>query len=503
MSDLRPPTSDAQSPTVVSSSKASAQRIAIVGGGLAGLAAAAALAGRGLEIELFEAKRRLGGRAGSYFDRESGEWIDHCQHVAMGCCTNYQGFCRRTGIENLFQRYRTLTFIGPDGRRSQFAPSLWLPPPLHLTPALLGLSYLSLREKLAIARAMWRLVRTPPDDDASSPTVLAWLEGQRHPPRANERFCQVVLDSALGESLERASLAAARKVFIDVFLAHRQASDLLVPCVSLTELYDRRVADWLRARGVTIHLEAAVEQIAGDAQRVTGVRLAEGNEQQFDAVILAPPWRRAADVIGPKLCERLPLLEQARSLPSAPISAVHLWLDKPITDLAHAALVGRLSQWVFRRSERAYYQVVISASHDLAGRDRQSVIDEVLADLRAVFPAAARAQLVRSKLIAESDAVFSVQPGIDERRPPTQTDISNLLLAGDWTRTGWPATMEGAVRSGYLAAERVLALAGQPSQMVTPDLSRGWLVKALGLGTRAAKSLHYPIHETKTSAHSP
>jgi squalene-associated FAD-dependent desaturase len=474
MSDLRLPTSDAQ-------------RIAIVGGGLAGLAVAVALAGRGHRIELFEAKRRLGGRAGSYFDRESGEWIDHCQHVAMDCCTNYLDFCRRTEIDELFDRYRELVFIGPDGSRSRFAPSRWLPAPLHLAPALYGLNYLSLAEKLAIARAIWRLMRWSNTDEANSPTVLAWLSSQHHPPRAIERFWQVVLVSALGESLDRASLAAARKVLLDGFLAHRDASHILVPRVSLAELYDERVANWLRARGVAIHLESPVAQILAASDRVTGIRLAGGEERSSAVVILAVPWQRAADLLPVDLLDQLPLVKQAQSLPSAPISAVHLWFDRPITDLAHAVLVGRLSQWIFqrRRSDNDsfpshYYQIVISASHDLAARDRQSVLDEVLADLRALFPAARQAQLVRSKLITEHDAVFSMRPGLSPLRPTAETAIPNLFLAGDWCATGWPATMEGAVRSGYLAAEGVLRLCDQHEPVLVADLPRGSLLR-LGL----------------------
>ncbi len=445
-----------------------------------------ALAGRGLQVELFEAKRRLGGRAGSYFDRESGEWIDHCQHIAMGCCTNYQDFCRRTGIVELFDRYRELVFIGPDGVRSRFAPSRWLPAPLHLATALWGLKYLSLAEKLAIARAMWRMVRQPATDDANSPTVLAWLQSQRHPPRAIERFWQVVLVSALGESLDRASLAAARKVFLDGFLTHQQASDILVPRVSLAELYDVRVANWLQDRGVAIHLESPVEQVLAVGGRLTGIRFASGEEQPFDAVILAVTWQKAADLIPSELRHQLPLIAQAQSLRSAPISAVHLWFARPITELPHAVLVGRLSQWLFQRQRGEggsdnthYYQVVISASHDLAGRDRQTVIDEVLADLRAVFPAACESQLVRSKLITEHDAVFSVRPGIERQRPPAQTTTANLFLAGDWTATGWPATMEGAVRSGYLAAEAVLRLCDQHEPVLVPDLPHGALMRLL------------------------
>jgi len=450
-------------------------RVAVVGGGLAGLAAAAALVERGCSVELFEAKRTLGGRAGSYSDRATGERIDHCQHVAMGCCTNFLDFSRRTGIADLFTRYQTLHFFGPDGRRCDFRPTGWLPPPLHLASPLWHMNFLPIADKIAIARAMLGLLRLPAEDCAGGSTVLDWLRSQRQSERAIERFWQVVLVSALGESLDRASVAAARKVFLDGFLGHREACHVLVPRVSLGELYDQRVADWLRSRGAAIHLEMPVAEVTAAGQSVTGLRLAGGDSREFDLVILAVPWRRVADLLSDEMQNAIGVAQWA-DMPSAPISALHLWFDRELTELPHAVLVGRLSQWVFAHG-RHYYQVVISASHDLAGRQRQAVLDEVLGDLRAVFPKAQGASLLRWRLITQPEAVFSVRPGLDEIRPPQQTLVPNLLLAGDWTRTGWPATMEGAVRSGYLAAEALLARLGQPQKILAPDLPQGWLLK--------------------------
>ncbi|HMC12116.1 MAG TPA: FAD-dependent oxidoreductase, partial [Pirellulaceae bacterium] len=163
-------------------------------------------------------------------------------------------------------------------------------------------------------------------------------------------------------------------------------------------------------------------------------------------------------------------------------SSVHLWFDQPLSELPHAVVVERLSQWVFarklgRESGEYYYQVVISASHDLAHRERKGVIDEVLDDLAVAFPLARAAKLIRWQLITEQQAVFSVRPGLDAIRPAQQTAIGNLLLAGDWTRTGWPATMEGAVRSGYVAAEAILSQMGRPERIVVPDLPRNCLTK--------------------------
>jgi squalene-associated FAD-dependent desaturase len=465
-------------------------RIAIVGGGLAGLAAAVRLSGRGWHVELLEARRKLGGRAGSFVDRADGTSIDHCQHVAMGCCTNFLDFCCRTGIGGLFTRHEQLTFFGPGGERSDFRPARWLPPPLHLAGALWRMRHLSLGDKLPIARAMLALVRTSPTDTADGQTMLGWLRSQRQTEQAIERFWQVVLVSALGESLDRASVSAARKVFVDGFLAHREASHVLVPRVSLGELYDRRVADWLRERGVQIRLETLVAGLEERRGRVVGVRTAAGSEP-FDAVVLAVPWQRVGALLPETLRNVVDPGDQFAQVPSAPITSVHLWFDRPLTDLPHAVLVGRLSQWVFARrlSDRSgehYYQVVISASHELSSEDRAKVVDQVRADLEAIFPAAKAATLLRWRIITEHDAVFSVRPGLDALRPPQRTAVPNLVLAGDWTSTGWPATMEGAVRSGYLAAEAVLSQLGQHEQLLVPGLPQGWIVtKGLGLGARA------------------
>jgi len=459
-------------------------RIAIIGGGLAGMSCAVALAGRGIGVELFEARRKLGGRAGSFVDQTTGDAIDHCQHVAMGCCTNFWDFCSRTGIESLFVRQKTLYFFGPDGRRSDFTPSNWLPAPLHLAGPLLGLKYLSLRDKFSIARCLMALTRTPVEDAADGPTVLEWLQKHGQSSAAIERFWKVVLISALAESLDRASLAAARKVFVDGFMKHREAANILIPTVSLDELYQNRVRGWLGERGVQVRLESPVEAVVGDGESIRGLRLSDESLREFETVVVALPWTRVPRLLSPELMGRVDPKGELAAIPAAPISSAHLWFDRPITELPNAILVDRLSQWVFSRAiagdgNEHYYQVVISASYNLAGREKQAVIDEILKDLSVVFPEAARARLLRAKLLTEDQAVFSVRPGLDARRPTQQTVIPNLVLAGDWTRTGWPATMEGAVRSGYLAAEAVLKSVGQPTRLLVPDLSRNWLTKNL------------------------
>jgi squalene-associated FAD-dependent desaturase len=489
--------------------------VAILGGGLAGLAAAVALCQRGLRVELFEARQKLGGRAGSYVDKDCDQLVDHCQHVAMGCCTNFLDFCRQTKLLGLLTRHRRLHFFGPDGSRCDFQATPLLPAPLHLVPALLAQKYLSPADRRAIATAMLRLARLSPADGEADPTIGQWLRDQRQSASAIEHFWQVVLVSALGESLDRASLAAARKVFVDGFIAARGAYEVLTPDVPLGELYDERLAVWLRMRGVTIHFGSPVTQIIernsfryqssqerNGFRSTLGVTFKDGAQREFDFVIAAVPWRRLPEVLSAELAAKMPdAVTAARTIEPSPITGIHLWFDRPITDLPHAVLVGRLVQWMFAKfgarnaecgvGHRAdiphsplripqwYYQVVVSASRNLAGRERDGVLREVLGDLNAVFPPSREAKLVRWQMVTDQEAVFSVRPGLSRVRPPQRTAVPNLFLAGDWTATGWPATMEGAVRSGYLAAEALLECLSRRQTIVAPDLPRGWLARWL------------------------
>lgn len=483
------------------SNGSSRRRIAIVGGGLAGLACAAALSGRGHRIELFEARRSLGGRAASFQDPATGELIDHCQHVSMGCCTNLADFCRRTGIADCFRRDRVLHFFGPDGRRNDFAAASWLPAPLHLGPAFMRLSYLTLRERFAAATGLWRLARVAPSAANASQTIADWLQRDGQSPRLIERFWSVVLVSALSESLDRITVEAARQVFVDGFMANRRSYEIEVPQVPLGVLYGERMLAWLAAQSVIMRLGSPVRKIVvggrwsvvGEEQQATATERsplvvhADGAAQEFDFIICAVTWRRLAELLDQELKGAIPELDEIDRIESAPITGVHLWFDREVTDLPHAVLVGRLSQWVFRRTMQPdqghYYQVVISASRQLAGRDREGIIAEVCEDLRVIWPAAREARLLHARVVTDQEAVFSVRPGIESCRPSQQTPIGNLALAGDWTATGWPSTMEGAVRSGYLAAEAALAAFGTRERIVQPALPRSWLTQLL-LGSR-------------------
>ncbi len=454
------------------------RRLVVVGGGLAGLAAAASLVGTGIRVTLLESRRRAGGRAASFDDPVAGGLVDACQHVAMGCCTNFLDLCRRTGLDDWLRRDRTMYFIGPDGDRAACRPARWLPAPLHLAPLLLGMRHFSLAEKAVLAAGMLRLARCRERDVDSSQTALAWLQSIGQPERVIRLFWQPVLESALGEAIDLVSVPAARKVVVDGFLAHREAVDLVVPTRPLGELFGTRLVDWLRVNGVEIVTGCTVTGVERTADGTVISLTGNGAALPCDAAILALPWKQAArlvpDVVPPADDRLL----------GSPITAVHLWFDRDVVDLPHAVLVGRVSQWVFRSEDASggspgHCQVVISASRGLLGGDRQRLIETVVQEVREVFPAARDARLLEARVVTDPTAVLSVRPGVEAARPPARTAIPNLFLAGDWTATGWPSTMEGAVRSGRIAAEAAAASLGRPVQALIADLPKGPLVRSI------------------------
>jgi len=456
--------------------------VVVVGGGLAGLAAAAALSSTDVRVTVLEARRRVGGRAASFEDPVAGGLVDACQHVAMGCCTNFLDLCRQAGLSDALRRDRTLWFIGPDGDRAACTPSRMLPAPMHLTPLLLGMRHFSLAEKLALGMGMLKLARyrepAQGGADTTGDTALEWLHTVGQPERVIRLFWQPVLESALGESIDLVSTAAARKVAVDAFLAHRDAADMFVPTEPLGSLFGDRLVAWLEARGVTVETGRSVTAIERDAAgRAVAVLHGDGRTP-CDAVIIALPWRQAARVVP----DLVPAADE--TFVGSPITAVHLWFDRDCIDLPHAVLVDRVSQWVFRPDEAegrqpGYCQVVISASRGLLGGDREKLVATVVAELRETFPEARDAVLVDARVVTDPTAVLSVRPGVDAFRPAAVTAVRNLFLAGDWTATGWPSTMEGAVRSGRLAAGATGRHLGRAVAPLTADLAKNPVVRLL------------------------
>jgi squalene-associated FAD-dependent desaturase len=468
--------------------------VAIAGGGLAGLSAGCALAEAGFRVTLFERRPYLGGRASSYQHPGTGEIVDNCQHVLLGCCTNLLDFYRRAGVQDKIRWYEKLTFLEPGGRASVITPSA-LPAPLHTALAFLQADCLSFRDKMAISRAMAALAPSVPPDRGES--FLDWLKRHGQTAQAIERFWKTILVSALNEDLDRVSVPYAAQVVRESFLKSAAAGLMGIPTVPLTDLYSQ-TGDYIRARGGEIQFRAGVESFRAEASEVSVTT--SGQEQKFDYLVLAVPF----DVLGrilPDTPSAAPLAAALGQFSTSPITGIHLWFDRQISDLDHAVLLDRTIQWMFHKSRLidvrsdvrnneardnvngrgSYVELVVSCSRSLVGKSKAELVEMAVKEAEEFFPDACEAKLLKSTVIKEVHATYSPRPGIDQYRPKPETAWPRVFLAGDWTATGWPATMEGAVRSGYLAAEALARFAGVKSaNFLVPDLAPSGLMKLFG-----------------------
>lgn len=495
-------------------------RIAVVGGGLAGLAAGCALADSGFPVTLFERRPYLGGRASSYQHPGTGEVVDNCQHVLLGCCTNLVDFYRRLGVEDKIRWYDRLTFLEPGGRASVIEPSS-LPAPLHTAPAFLRAHCLGLPDKLAIAAAMAALAPATPRDTGES--FLKWLRRHGQTERAIERFWKTVLVSALNEDIGLVSVPYAAQVVRESFLKSAAAGRMGVPTVPLSDLYGV-AGDYIRARGGEVRFRTAVDSFRAEFANVK--LLSPAGEEAFDFVVSAVPFDVLERML-PQTTAAEPLRQTLNQFETSPITGIHLWFDRQITELEHAVLLDRTIQWMFHKSkllgrsaalpeaaERvatrrlshngddsgsggtatmeaedepafeangSYVELVVSSSKSLVEKSKAEIVELALEELQEFFPEARTAKLLKSTVIKEVHATYSPRPGVDRHRPQPETVWPRVFLAGDWTATGWPATMEGAVRSGYIAAQCVARVAGmRNAAFLVPDLPATGFMRIFG-----------------------
>ncbi len=446
--------------------------IIIVGGGLAGLSAAAALGGAGFRVELLERRPILGGRASSWEVPGTDATIDNCQHLLFWCCTNLLDFYKRLGVSDKIRWFGAIPLRTPDGRESLIAASL-LPAPFHLAPSMMSLHALGLGDKLAIGRGLLAMIsdlRRRSPEDLDSQTMMSWLEARGQTPLAIERFWRAVLTSALNEDLEVVSAWHGLRVFWKGYAANWRAYRIGLPAVSLTELYSRELPN------VTIRPRAAVTGIDAKNGSVSAIRLGSGEERRANAYLLAAPF----EVLG----EMRPELKL--DLKHSPITGIHLWFDRAIMERPFTGLLGRTVQFAFRRhgsddDGEGYVQCVVSASRTLVPMSKGEIVDRAVAELREFFPAAREAQLKKSAVVKEVRATYSAAAGAEQVRPTNVSPWENCWLAGDWTRSGWPATMEGAVRSGYKAAELIAEKLGRPQKFLVADLPADGFARWLGV----------------------
>jgi len=447
------------------------------------MSAACALADAGFVVSLIERRGYLGGRASSYLHPGVGEVIDNCQHVLFGCCTNLVGFYKRVGVADRIHWTSAMTMIEPGGRRSKLGPS-WLPAPLHGLPRLMTASAFTWADRIALARAFRALMRPVPQDSVES--LGDWLRRHRQTRGALDRFWRLVIASALNAEIDEIALPYAAKVIRELFMNSAFAGSMGMSTVPLSELYSS-VTRYLEARGGGVLLNTNVEGAEWDEETSQWIVRTRTGESMSDFVVVALPFEGMA-----KLLPTLPPAEGADALAAQierhehwPICSVHLWFDRPITELEHAVLLDREIHWLYNQSVLQgrggnYIELVVSATRVFAALPRDEAIAQALRELAEFFPIVKEAKVEKVALIKEVRATFGVPPGIDASRPSAVSPWPNLFLAGDWVRTGWPSTMESAARSGHLAAEAVCSAALMPRRILDADLKPRGLMRLLG-----------------------
>ena len=328
----------------------------------------------------------------------------------------------------------------------------------------------------------------PPD---SSTSFADWLQEHRQTQGAIDRFWKVVLVSAINEDLDRISVRYGAQVFRESFLKSAEAGKMGVPTVPLSDLYSKAIS-YIEQRNGKVRLRTSVEGVV--AERDDILLQLGATAERLDFAVLAVPHNALGKLLPSQNGSSqasIQLQAKIAKFESSPITGIHLWFDREITELPHAVLLERTIQWMFQKSKLqpqrhgpeqvgSYLELVVSSSKSLVGMARQEILDLALRELTEFFPQVHQAQLLKATVVKEVHATYSALPGSDSYRPESRTPWPRIFLAGDWTATGWPATMEGAVRSGYSAAEAVAESGHRQDKFLISDLSPSGLMRFLG-----------------------
>ena len=437
--------------------------VLIIGGGFAGLAAGVALAEAGKRVHLLEQKPYLGGRARSFRDPTTGSVVDNGQHLFMGCYHSTIHFLETLGTLDRvhFQSRLAVPFLDRDGRLSRLDCPDW-PSPWHLLLGVLRSGSFSLKQKLEVMR-LGKDLRTAGQNSApaAGERVTAWLSRRGQSEGLQCNFWDLLCITAMNEDPRIASAQLFERVLRLALFSSPADSRLGIARVGLSECYTGAAAAYIEARGGRVRTGCGVKQLLIAQGACRGVGLGDGEKIEGVPVISAVPWQQLAVVLPSDLLRAEPFFAAALALRPAPIISIDLWFDAPITDLEFAGLRGTTIQWLFDKSRILatndhYVSLVLSGAREHVSRSKEELLAISLRELGEMLPAVRKTKLLHSLVIKERFATFSPTPEAEPLRPPARTPIQGLFLAGDWTATGLPATIEGAVQSGYTAARELL-----------------------------------------------
>jgi squalene-associated FAD-dependent desaturase len=440
--------------------------VVVLGGGLAGIAAACELAAAGRKVLLIEKRPFLGGRAFSFPEPETGHEIDNGQHVFLGCCHAYIALLERLGVSGQTHLAASLDVPVYDrsGRRGILRGAN-LPAPLHLVPSLLRYPHLGWLDRLRVLYGGICIQLTDRYRNTAtleSETFADWLGRHGQSEAAIAEFWNLITLPTLNDDISAVSAAMGLMVFQEGVFADRASSGIGFAKVGLSQLVSEAARRFISSRGGQVQLGTGIRSIRVDDGLISGVETSTGLVRGAAYVSTLPP-----DVLLPLLPTDLAadgFFGRLARIDHAPIVALHVWYDRPVMDDALACFSGSSLQWVFNKTrmqgegdrDGQYICVSISGAWDFAQTPRSQIETELLAELARALPRARSANVRRALVIKHPHATFRCLPGVNRLRPQTQSPLPNLLLAGEWVQTGWPGTMEGAVRSGAAAARKLI-----------------------------------------------
>jgi squalene-associated FAD-dependent desaturase len=445
----------------------------VIGAGFAGLSAAVALAERGVRVTVLEGKPALGGRAYSFEDPDTGDFVDNGQHVLMGCYTETLDFLKRIGAYDqlVFHEDLEIEMLAGPGR-SAVLKTARLPGPLHMTAALLGYQHLSFAQRMSVMRGGLRMLAMRRfGDELRRLTVAQLMDRLGQSEHARRCFWYPLSIATLNDEPESSSAQQLAEVLKRAFFSRRRRDSAFVYSrVGLSDLYCTGATQVIERAGGRVLAHSIVEMLElGAGSDVASVRLRDGRRIEASNFVSAVPAPQLLRFL-PENAIADPFFSRFAGLSSSPIICVHVWLDREVTNSPFIGFIGTTTQWLFNKRQifaqrgeahPGYLSFVISGARKLVDRSNQEILDIVINDLHAMIPASREAKVVKSLVLKEKNATMAPDLRSHELRPTAKTPIANFFLAGDWIQTNLPATIESAVISGRAAAAAVVARTAQ------------------------------------------
>ena len=448
-------------------------RVVVLGGGISGISAALRLLEEGFPVTLVEARNFLGGRAFSYPGGWKGEEVDNGQHVIVGCCRTFLDFIRRLGVEERWHLQPRLNLpVTARSGKTGVLKTAFLPAPLHLLPSFLAYPHLGLADKVRVLKTLIKAKMTDRSRaELEEITFLDWLKRENQSPKAAQNFWDLLVKPTLNDGIDEVSAAMGLMIVQDGMLGGFHDANLGYPRCGLSPAIGEPAQARLTALGCRIMFGSPVKTLEGDTEGISQARLVSGETLSGGIFVSALPPEALRRILPPSLASRAFFADLA-GIETSPIFNIHLWYDRPVMEEDFCAVVDSPLQWVFNQTRNhgantvgdAYHICVsVSAAWEYIEQPREQLAETFAGEMAQVFPAAGEAELLQTRVVKQRNATFRCRPGVNRLRPGPVTPVPNLFLAGEWTATGWPSTMEGAVRSGYAAARAIAAAYPMPA----------------------------------------